>query len=148
MWSDAFLAERRGGVFNYDKNKNGKDKNDKDDEDNNNNNKVVVWARALRWVSANGGGKAKHGTMPSWQGGKVTTTRMMMTCHVNKDVDNDVGNDKDEDMDSDKKYINDGHSTRYWGWTLVPYPIVLLHLKDIDKNVESYVDSNDVSNKA
>ena len=93
MWSNAFLAERRGGCFNYDKNENGEDNDDKDDEDVNNNNTIDVWAGALRWVSADGGGEAKRGTMPSWQGqgGKVTTTRMMMTCHVNKDVDNNVG---------------------------------------------------------
>jgi hypothetical protein len=35
------LAERRGDVFNYDKNENGEDNNDNDD---NNNNKVDVWA--------------------------------------------------------------------------------------------------------
>ena len=46
-----------GGVFNYDKNKNGKDNNDKDDKDDNNDNKVDVWAGALCWVSANGGGR-------------------------------------------------------------------------------------------
>ena len=79
------------GVFNYDKNENGKENDDKDDKDNNNDNKVDVWAGALRWVSADGGGEAKRGPMPSWQGGKVTTTRMMMTCRVNKDVDNDAG---------------------------------------------------------
>ncbi len=75
------------------------------------------------------GGEAKRGTMPSWQGGKVTTTRMMMTCHVNKDVDNNVDNDVDKDVDSDEEYNYDEHSTRYWGWTRVPYPVVLLHLK-------------------
>jgi hypothetical protein len=49
------LAERRGDVFNYDKNKNGEDKNDKDDKDDNNNDIVDVWAGVLRWVSADGG---------------------------------------------------------------------------------------------
>jgi hypothetical protein len=34
-----------------------------------------------------------------------------------------------------------------WGWTRVPYPIVLLRLKDIDNNVKSDVDSDDGSNK-
>jgi hypothetical protein len=68
LWSNAFLAERRGVVFNYDKNKNSEDNNDKDDKDVNNNNKINVWAGALRWVSANEGGKAKRGTIPSWQG--------------------------------------------------------------------------------
>jgi hypothetical protein len=55
--------------------------------------------------------------MPSWQGGKVTTTRMMMTCHVNKDVDNNVDNDVDsgvdKDVDSDEEYNDEGHSMRY-----------------------------------
>jgi len=37
------------------------------------------------------GGEAKRGTMPSWQGGKATTTGMIMTFHVNKDEDNNVG---------------------------------------------------------
>jgi hypothetical protein len=59
LWSDTFLAERRGGVFNYDKNKNGKDNDDKDDKDNNNNDKVDVWAEALRWVSADGRGQSQ-----------------------------------------------------------------------------------------
>ena len=54
MWSDAFLAERKGDVFNCDKNKNGEDN---DDEDDNNDNKVDVWSGTLRWVSANGGVK-------------------------------------------------------------------------------------------
>jgi hypothetical protein len=84
-------GREEGVVFNYDKNKNGEDNDDKDDDDVNNDNKVGVWAGALHWVSADGGGKAKRGTMPSWKGGKVTTTRMMMTCHVNKDVYNNVG---------------------------------------------------------
>ena len=73
----------------------------------------------------------------------MTTTRMMMTCHINKDVDNDV----DKDMDRNEEYNDDGHSTRYWGWTLVPYPVVLQRLKDIDNNVESDVDSGDGSNE-
>ena len=68
MWSDAFLAERRGGVFNYDKNENGKDNDDKDEKDVNNDNNVDVWAGALRWVSAIGGGEANRGKMHSWQG--------------------------------------------------------------------------------
>ena len=89
MWSDAFLAERRRGVFNYDKNENGENNNDKDDKyekDVNNNNKVDFWAGAL-------------------------------SC------------------------IGD------WGWIRVPYPVVLLHLKDIDNNVKSNVDSDDSSNE-
>ncbi len=53
----------------------------------------------------------------------------------------------DKDVDSAKEYNNDGHSTRYWGWTRVPYPVVLLRLKDIDNNVKSNVDSNNGSNK-
>ena len=92
MWSDAFLAERRGGVFNYDKIGNSKDNDDKDDNDVNNDNKVDVrLGRSIALGICQWGGEAKRGTMPSWQGGKLTTTRMMMTCHVNKDVDNDVG---------------------------------------------------------
>ena len=50
-------------------------------------------------------------------------------------------------MDKDEECNDDGHSTRYWGWTRVPYPVVLLRLKDIDNNVKSDVDSNDGSNK-
>ena len=73
----------------------------------------------------------------------MTTTRMMMTCHVNKDVYNNVGG---QDVDSDKEYNDDGHS-RYLGLTQVPYPVVLLRLKDIDKNVKSDVDSNNGSNE-
>ena len=53
---------------------------------------------------------------PPGRGRKVTTTRMMMTCHVNKAVDNDVDNDVDKDLDSDEEYKDYGHS-RYWGWT-------------------------------
>ena len=45
----------------------------------------------------------------------MTPTRMMMTCHINKDVDNDVDNNMDKDVDSNEEYNNDGHSTRYWG---------------------------------
>jgi hypothetical protein len=75
---------------------------------------------------------------------------MMMTCHVNKDVENNVDNDLDKDVDkdmnSDEEYNDDGHS-RYWGWTRVLYPVVLLRLKDIDNNEESGVDSNDGSNE-
>ena len=83
---------------------------------------------------------------PPGRGGKVATTRMMMTCQVNKDVDSNVDNDVDKDVDSDKEYNDDGHS-RYWGWTRVLYPVVLLRLKDIDNNVESNVDSDNSSNK-
>ena len=101
MWSDAFLAERRGGVFNYDKNENGKDNNDKDDEDVNNDNKVDVWAGAFHWVSAE-------------QGGKVTSTRMMMTCHINKEVDNNLASNNGG---GNKKYNNNRHSMWYWRWT-------------------------------
>ena len=52
-----------------------------------------------------------------------------------------------KDVDKDEEYNDDGHSTRYWGWTRVPYPVVLLRLKDIDNNAESNMDRNDGSNK-
>jgi hypothetical protein len=68
---------------------------------------------------------------------------MMMTCHVNKDLDNNVGG---QDVDSHEEYNDDGHS-RYLGLTQVQYPVVLLRLKDIDNNVKSDVDSNDGSNE-
>ena len=63
-----------------------------------------------------GGAKPNVVRCPPGRGGKVTTTRMMMTCHINKDVDNDVDNDMDKDVDSNEEYNDDGHS-RYWGWT-------------------------------
>ena len=57
--SDAFLGERGGGDFNDDKKEDREDNNDEDDKDKNNGNKVDVWAGALRWVSADGGGGTK-----------------------------------------------------------------------------------------
>ena len=131
MWSDAFLEERvGGGVFNNDKNKDGKDNNDKDDKEDNNSNTADIWAGALHWVSTNGGETQPNVVrcLPG-RGRKVTPTRMMMICHVYKDVDKDVGKDMDSNNGSSKAYINNGHSMRYWGWTRVPYPVVLLCLK-------------------
>ena len=97
-----------------------------------------------------GGTKPNVVQCPPGRGRKVTTTRMMMTCLINKDVDNNVDNnmdnDVDKEVDSDEEYNDDGHS-RYWGWTRVLYPIVLLCLKDIDNNVKSDMYSDDGSNK-
>ena len=55
----------------------------------------------------------------------------------------------DKDMDSDEEYNMMGtvRGIGDWGWTRVPYPVVLLRLKDIDNNVKSDVDSDNGSNE-
>ena len=63
-------GREEGVVFNYDKNKNGEDNDDKDDDDVNNDNKVGVWAGALHWVSADGGGQSQMWYNAFLEGGK------------------------------------------------------------------------------